>query len=33
LMGLNLLIAMLVILGSLAADVLYSIADPRIRYA
>jgi peptide/nickel transport system permease protein len=33
LMGLNLMIAVLVILGSLAADVLYSVADPRIRYA
>jgi peptide/nickel transport system permease protein len=31
LMGLNLVIAVLVILGSLAADLLYAVADPRIR--
>jgi peptide/nickel transport system permease protein len=33
LMGLNLMIALLVIAGSLLADVLYSVADPRIRYS
>ena len=33
LMALNLMIALLVILGSLIADFLYSIADPRIRYS
>ncbi len=33
LMGINLMIAILVIAGSLIADLLYSIADPRIRYA
>jgi peptide/nickel transport system permease protein len=32
LMGLNLIIAALVIAGSLVADVLYSVADPRIHY-
>jgi peptide/nickel transport system permease protein len=32
LMGLNLIIATLVIVGSLVADVLYSVADPRIQY-
>ncbi|MGH2383432.1 MAG: ABC transporter permease [Candidatus Limnocylindria bacterium] len=33
LMGLNLIIALLVVLGSLLADLLYSVADPRVRYA
>ena len=33
LMGLNLIVATLVIAGSLLADLLYSVADPRIRYA
>ena len=32
LMALNLMIALMVILGSLLADFLYSVADPRIRY-
>ena len=32
LMGLNLIIATLVIFGSLVADIMYSVADPRIRY-
>ena len=31
-MGINLFAAVLVLLGSLLADVLYSVADPRIRY-
>jgi ABC-type dipeptide/oligopeptide/nickel transport system permease component len=31
-MALNLMIALMVILGSLLSDFLYSIADPRVRY-
>jgi peptide/nickel transport system permease protein len=33
LMGINLVVAVLVVLGSLSADVLYAYVDPRIRYA
>ena len=33
LMALNLMIALMVILGSLISDFLYSVADPRIRYS
>ncbi|HWI51666.1 MAG TPA: ABC transporter permease, partial [Symbiobacteriaceae bacterium] len=33
LMGLNLLTAILVVAGGLVADMLYSVADPRIRYS
>ena len=32
LMGLTLFTAMLVLLGNLLADILYSVVDPRIRY-
>ena len=32
-MGLNLLIAAMVVIGNLAADVMYGVADPRIRYS
>lgn len=32
LMGINLFLAMLVLLGNLFADILYSLVDPRIRY-
>ncbi len=32
-LGINLLTAIMVILGNLAADVLYALVDPRIRYA
>jgi peptide/nickel transport system permease protein len=32
-MGINLFAAILVLLGSLLADSLYALADPRIRYA
>jgi len=32
-MGINLIVAALVVLGSLSADVLYAYVDPRIRYA
>lgn len=33
LMGLNLLTAILVVAGGLISDLLYSVADPRIRYS
>jgi peptide/nickel transport system permease protein len=33
LMALNLMVALMVIFGSLLADLLYSVADPRIRYS
>jgi len=32
LLGINLFLALLVIVGNLAADILYAVADPRIRY-